>query len=113
MYNQIGEVFATGGEFQDNETVNFCPQDLSIAKLSTSATFTMYPNPSAGSLNIVSEQKLETIRVFDNVGSLVRMISANNRSQLTLDIAALTAGCYHVQVTDAHGNISHRTLIKE
>lgn len=113
LYNQIGEVFATGGEFQDNETVNFCPQDLSIAKLSTSATFTMYPNPSAGSLNIVSEQKLETIRVFDNVGSLVRMISANNRSQLTLDIAALTAGCYHVQVTDAHGNISHRTLIKE
>lgn len=113
LYNQIGEAFSTGGEFQDSETINFCPQDLSIAQQATAKSFTLYPNPTDGSVIIESDQDLVSVVIFNNIGSVVETIAVNTRSQLMFDISALPAGCYHVQVIDAKGNASYRSLIKE
>lgn len=113
LINQIGEEFATGGSFGSSETVNFCPQELSIASGPLALDLTLFPNPSAGIVNIVSPEKMVLIEVYDQLGHIIEVDIVSSLNHTSLDMTAFPAGFYHIRVTYEGGMISHRAMLKE
>ena len=82
-----------------NTTKNINTVGLGIKDAETLG-FNRYPNPTAGELNIVSDQDVERINVFDLNGKLLLSTSTNN--EITkLDVSHLSKGVYTVQVISA------------
>ncbi len=71
---------------------------------------TIYPNPSTGIFNIVSQQNV-SVEIYDLLGKLVynqSLVSGTNN----IDISNFNAGVYLLKVTDANGNLETHKLIK-
>lgn len=62
---------------------------------------TVYPNPSAGLLNIQSEYNVRTVNVFNATGQLVDSYAVSGDKTYSLKIA--TAGFYNIQVVTDNG----------
>ena len=76
----------------------------------------VYPNPSSGVLEIVSEQPIESIIVYDNLGNVLFNKTCNSRqtahgNNVTLDMDNLPPGIY---VLGVKGNsfLQRQTIIK-
>ncbi|MFD1551100.1 hypothetical protein DNU06_04120 [Putridiphycobacter roseus] len=79
-----------------NTTKNINTVGLGINTIETIG-FNLYPNPTAGELNIVTEQKVAVINVFDLNGKLLMNYTTNN--EITkLDVSHLSNGLYTIQV---------------
>lgn len=63
--------------------------------------FTVFPNPSSGILNIVSNKKsLSDIIVYNSIGQILTEVVSNNDShsnRLTIDISNHPKGVYYIQ----------------
>jgi len=76
--------------------------DLAIVELPATSTFSAFPNPTSGRLNLVTTGAYENreIRIFDQTGNLVfteRRAMSPGVSEM-LDLTFLPAGTYHVQL---------------
>ena len=60
--------------------------------------FSLYPNPTASSLNIESVDKLDSIEIYSLLGQRVLALAPDN-NKVTLDVAAFNAGVYLVKAT--------------
>jgi len=73
-------------------------------------SITIYPNPSTGIFNIVSQQNA-SVEIYDLLGKLVysqSLVSGTN----SIDISNFNAGVYLLKATDANGNTETHKLIK-
>lgn len=73
-------------------------------------SITIYPNPSTGIFNIVSQQNA-SVEIYDLLGKLVysqSLVSGTN----SIDISNFNAGVYLLKATDANGNTEIHKLIK-
>lgn len=70
------------------------PATATMADLGKNALFAWYPNPSNGTINIVSENET-TLRVYNLAGALVKEIEVNKGKQKIH--LGLPAGTYYVQ----------------
>lgn len=71
---------------------------------------TIYPNPSTGIFNIVSQQVI-AVEIYDLLGKLVynqQLVSGTN----SIDISNINTGVYLLKATDANGNSESHKLIK-
>lgn len=73
-------------------------------------SITIYPNPSTGIFNVVSQQNA-SVEIYDLLGKLVysqSLVSGTN----SIDISNFNAGVYLLKATDANGNTETHKLIK-
>lgn len=61
--------------------------------------FTLYPNPTKGTLKIKNEKlKIKNIRVFDMMGRLMQEMANIDNPDITLDISHFTDGVYFLHI---------------
>ena len=97
-----GAVLASGGEFTDSETTNFCVT-VGIDENNGLDGVVVFPNPTSGQLSIDLSQvqaQNTNIRVYNVVGEVVAAQQANGGTQLVqLDLSNQARGMYFVEVT--------------
>lgn len=71
---------------------------------------TIYPNPSTGIFNIVSQQNI-SVEIYDLLGKLVYNQSLANGTN-SIDISNFNTGVYLLKVTDDNGKSESHKLIK-
>ena len=69
--------------------------------------FSLYPNPAHDVLNIESQQEIETVKIYNLQGQLIKEVSTNS-----IDVSNLNTGLYFVQVT-IEGKSITKKFIKE
>ena len=73
----------------------------------TFTDFTLYPNPAQDILNIETQQQIETVKIYNLQGQLIKEVSTNS-----IDVSNLNTGLYFVQVT-VDGKSITKKFIKE
>lgn len=89
-------------------TAYFVQQDTntnSIRDITGQAEFTVYPNPTAGTIAILGD--IHWITVLDMAG---RVITSTDKP--VIDLTNYPNGMYLIRVTDTHGNMGTRKVIK-
>ena len=69
--------------------------------------FTLYPNPTQNILSIESQHQIETVKIYNLQGQLIK-----EESSSSIDVSNLTTGLYFVQVT-VDGKRITKKFIKE
>ena len=114
--SQVGDIFYNSADIYfdynlpiytnivDTKVVN----NLSIDPYLQEESY-IYPNPTNGILNIVSNNTIKNIEIFNSLGQLV--ISKKNRS--SVDISYLENGLYFIKFLDGLNNIYIKKVIKK
>lgn len=77
---------------------------LSIPSIVTTQSFRVFPNPTEGVLNIVTQLDVENIRIFNVLGEQIFETDAK-----IVDVSQLKSGVYFIQIEDNQ----HQVLIKQ
>ena len=81
------------------------------AQLSELETFCeIYPNPSNGKIQLRTETTLESIHVFNQLGTLTFEQHVSSPSEM-VDLSHLSTGVYHVVVKTLNGQIIQKQLM--
>ncbi len=108
-----GMVLASGGQFQNQESTNFC---LNVADLEENVlnNVKVYPNPSSGVVT-VDLSKLgnttATVRFTDMKGGLIEQRVVDG-PVTTFDLSRQAAGLYFVEVITSAGKAVHKLSIR-
>jgi len=93
-------VYATGGDFNDDETTNFCPT-VGINEVGLLTGVALYPNPTSGLVTVdlsrVVSNKVD-VRVYNLVGELVNAQTASGNQKIALDLRNNAEGMYFIEV---------------
>lgn len=71
----------------------------------------IYPNPAESVLNIVSQQAMEEVRLYDMQGRMVRSLMISHQRSFELDVSELNTGLYMLEVLDTEGIRSVRKVM--
>jgi hypothetical protein len=75
--------------------------------------FNVYPNPvKDGSFSVVADQGIDQLSIYTLNGQLVNRQNEINDIMLNVDVRALTAGMYWVEVRFQNGDVVRKKLIK-
>ena len=77
----------------------------------TSPDIIIYPNPAASVITIESEG-LQTIRIFNLMGQMIKAISVDGNAKVQIDVTGIPAGLYLVRAFDAKGNKKEGRFVK-
>lgn len=96
----------------DNGTVEFLVEiDGELLKVTELASETkIYPNPANSSVRIEADNSIESVRVYDMMGSLVESLSANGRA-LNVDLSSYSNGVYFFSVRESDGSITNQRVV--
>ena len=72
----------------------------------------LYPNPVKGRLKLFSMERLNSVKIYNNLGQQIFSEAFNGTETFTLDVSGFHKGLYVVSVTTAHGIIS-KTIVVE
>lgn len=105
---------AAGCTSEQSLRVNY-PGPVGTSNLAQSIDFNVYPNPTAGLVNIEADLGLNTnitIQVFNTIGALVNERTLNGQAQVreVIDLGAQANGIYIVKVT-ADGTTAVKRLV--
>ncbi|SFT73649.1 Por secretion system C-terminal sorting domain-containing protein [Chryseobacterium formosense] len=93
VYDDFGTGFRV-----DNIQINNLPV-LSTNEVSKKELIKIYPNPTTERLNIQTEEKINSITVFDAKGSLIKNIQENGISNgRAINVSEFAAGVYLIKV---------------
>jgi len=81
---------------------------LKVTELSSTAK--VYPNPANGQVRIEADNSIESVRVYDMMGSLVESLSANGRA-LNVDLSSYSNGVYFFSVRESDGSITNQRVV--
>ena len=76
---------------------------------STLFSFSVYPVPASGILNVKSNSVVSQINIYNNLGQLVLSKSDQN----TIDLSKLSQGLYFIKVKDENGNFGTKKIVKK
>ena len=74
-----------------------------------SNSISLFPNPTNGEFKIISEQNIESIKLFDSQGKEINMVEIKNK---TFNIQSLNSGVYSVEISTLKGKY-HSRIIKQ
>lgn len=95
----------TGNHFEDSESTEFSYEVTADIEESLMNGSTIYPNPTSGVVNIVSEGK-QTVAIFNMMGQ--RVFEGQCDGEMQIDMKQFGAGIYAVKV----GNETTRIVVK-
>src|SRR5690606_29251526 len=87
-----------GGPFMITTTEN-----MGISENNTNEIY-LYPNPTTGTINIQTKEKINSVSVYNAVGQKVEFNSLNNENT-SIDISSLLSGTYFVEI-----NLNNKTI---
>lgn len=113
LYTHLGFNFASGGEFEDSEEVEFCTDDLSVNDQTNVQRLIVYPNPTDGNVTVQLPLNAEKMTVTNALGqiTLTQSLGASS-SSVQLDLSALPAGWYQVTVQTNKTTTTGRIMVK-
>ena len=94
-------------EWSDNE----CDYEVLSIEEAMENSFIIHPNPTTGLVTITGKD-LKQAEVFNTLGQQVATARGEGE-RLTVDIGALPAGIYFVNVTDEEGRKCARKVVKK
>ena len=97
---------ARGCKASDNVTVTVLK---SSGVEENAATIQVYPNPASDVLTVESAEMISSIRIIDQSGRIVNVISEVNYLRLQLQLEGMPAGIYYIEVTGGEG-ITYRAM---
>jgi lysyl endopeptidase len=112
LMTEDGALIHQGGAFGDSESISFRLTDvLATDDVEFRAAIKIYPNPSSGIFNIVSENNLD-YRLSNMLGQIIETGSFNQNGNI--DISSNATGVYMLNVKDAvSGKTANYKLIKQ
>ena len=100
---------------QDDDGQVISPDVLGVNELTAETNYKVYPNPSAGLVNVEfmgTTGENVSLRVIDVTGRIISTQNANTAEITTVDLSSVAAGTYILEV-NMNGNISNtRVSIK-
>ncbi len=95
-----GVELASGGEFEDNETVKFAVGSLSTVEVNASDSFAIFPNPASHTLTIRSKSRevLDSYVIYAANGKLVGKQNVKSSNDLNVNISSLPKGVYFIEL---------------
>lgn len=78
-----------------------------------SQTLSMSPNPTRGQFTIQNNNPLQSLGIYDVLGSKVMDINPRNNTRVEADLSALNSGIYLVNITDNQGQTVVKKLLKQ
>ncbi len=85
---------------------------VGIQNVSTSAAFSIYPNPANNVLHIASDTELNSARVFDVAGKLVKAVDMGGALSNAIDISELNKGVYILEIETVTGESNTSKILK-
>ncbi len=73
----------------------------------------VYPNPVNENLNFVSENKINSIEIFDLTGKSITLQTEINNKSIRINVSNLRQGIYFYKIIDNKGNIKTKKFIKQ
>ncbi len=73
---------------------------------------TLYPNPAKNAVNILSEDGLQHIEVYNLFGQSVDAVTLNGSNKHTIDISNYVSGIYFVKIASEKGMVTKRLLVE-
>ena len=81
---------------------------LSISEVSAKAR--IYPNPANASVSVVSENDIESVKVYNVLGALVETIPANAKS-VNVNLSQYSNGIYFFNIRQSDGTVSNQRVV--
>ncbi|AZQ65061.1 T9SS type A sorting domain-containing protein [Flammeovirga pectinis] len=75
------------------------------------SVISIYPNPTSGSVTISSEDKIETILLYDVKGKLYREVSFEGTFKTKIDLSNLNKGVYFIKLMTSAGASTSRLIV--
>lgn len=110
----IGTEVGSGGEFTDDDTVEFCVDVEVGIEDEKKNSFKMYPNPARGSF-IIEFSQVESnanIEILDNTGRLIMSSSVQNTDRTNINISGLASGTYFVRMSTTNFAKTQSLIVK-
>ncbi len=92
--------------FGDPTNESLPVQEMELAEMN------LFPNPARNQMNIVSDQMISQVRVFDMLGQVVYSAQPESQ-QMVMNVSSLKAGVYLVQINTPKGTTTHRIQIQK
>ncbi len=102
----IVKVESDHGEVYFNVTVD--GELLSISEVTS--TTKIYPNPANASVNVVAENDIESVKVYNVLGALVETIPANAKS-VNVSLNGYSNGIYFFNILQSDGTVSNQRVV--
>jgi hypothetical protein len=72
--------------------------------------FSVYPNPNAGTF-VVEAGKANTLRLFNELGQMIRVIELNDLNGLKAEVSGLSNGIYFLNATGEAGSGGYKIVV--
>lgn len=86
--------------------------NTSVEEQGKTEKLNVYPNPSDGLVYVSAEQPLQKLRVLDITGKQLMLRTASGNSQ-QLDLSALPAGIYLLEISTGSGQYTRRIILNK
>lgn len=111
-----GNVLGSGGEFTSQQSRNFCNGDQNNTGISSANLLdavNVYPNPTAGELNIVLPDNTEvsSLSIHNLIGETIWTQTNVNKNLLKLDIGDYTQGVYYLNLIAGDRRITKKIIL--
>ena len=103
----VGTPTGAGTVFIDN--VLFRKSTVSIKGLNAEK-INIYPNPASNMVTVTSENQIQMVAFFNNVGQNVLTVNPDSKSTV-LDISSLTSGIYFIKTFSSEGQTTSKLVI--
>ncbi|MBQ6770015.1 MAG: T9SS type A sorting domain-containing protein [Bacteroidales bacterium] len=81
---------------------------LTITEVSSTAK--VYPNPANSQVRVESANGIESVKVFDMLGTLVQTVAANGKS-VNVNTNSLSNGVYFFNIRQSDGSVSNQRVV--
>jgi hypothetical protein len=107
--NPSGQVVASGGQFADSETTNFC---LTVGVEEMLSNIAIYPNPANDWIQITGVTANSNFELFSLTGQLLEAGKVNS-SYERLEVGHLENGIYQIRISGDFGVKTLPLVIKK
>jgi len=71
-------------------------------------TFSVYPNPTFNWVLIKTENLIQTVRIFDSLGKIIKIVNNINE----IDLSEMSSGLYFMHIEDTNGHKEIQKILK-
>ena len=103
LANENQEILASGGQFTDSETTDFCLElPIGVINVDTRKV-SLFPNPANDRLQMVTQQRVSEITIRDINGTLTALINPQSMN-VNMDVSQYSPGIYFAQFKFTDGS---------